>query len=1368
MLTDPQFRVARRLGAGTSAEVFEVELGDQRAALKVGRESSRAALAWEAERLLLCDSAHLPRALDVGVVPNVLSGPDGAVIERGSPYLLTTFAVGRDLNALGDDADPEALARAVGRDVAEALGDLHCSGFAHGDVKPANVIADVDDPKHVRCTLIDLGLAEATDTQLPSGGTPRYLAPEVASNEAISDGRARDLWALGLTLLEILVPEARRSPAPIKLIGNAPEPFRSVVGALLSEHPGARPGAEWVRRQLGAGAFDPVRAAAGIKRSYLMQRASSLRKVARGYQAVVDVDGIAGEWLRGAATVLTRITKLRNIQASGTTERFGSLREAEQRTWLLSLVGSAIVDFPPLPSMSDGQLVGRLLALAQHGPPESFTYGSVRDGIVTPHGEHPQSSADWALALGAEAPTEQTLQACERLVFEGSASDAMTLALGAALKRRNAIPRALAVLRQNASTDARLEEAHALVRLGDTDGAQRLLHAAERASLGDESRGMLLALRSRLALMQGDTASAWHILQGAPTTAKVLEARAAVQLTRGELDAAQTTLLDAQSYARTAEERSRVEAMLANRAQQAGEAEAALAGFRKAAEHATRCGALLEEATYLVGVASTATNAGRLAEALGAAERSALLFEHLGKPEAAARALLSRASAFAGAGASREAEEAAQATITLSRRAKDRRCQAFAHFVLCEVLDPDAAKEHVQRAEALLGELRGDDALRVAARKLRFDVPVDIGAMDELARREASVDARLDWWGTRARVALRNRGSQRPDVILLELHALAQAEVGVSARGPAFAYGTQLAAESGDGDAARRFGQLAGDALSKLRNGIAAEHRLAFGQLEWTKLLSPRTETHVAPEQLADIETLIRGLSDRQSLGLLLNRILDALVLWTSVERGLLLLTAPGGKLVPRAARNLARSDLSGDQRKLSYSLAYRALQSKECIVAVDAAGELPEVHASVHSLKLRSVLAVPLLSRGEVVGVAYLDDRVRRGAFGKQELAWVSLVSTLAAASIAEARDQLMLRRAARRAQRAEDRITGLLVKREAQLELVTRELARSKERGTRYTYDDVVGNSEAVRRMLALVDRVTPSDVPVLVTGESGSGKELVARAIHFNGPRRDAAFVSENCSAIPETLLESTLFGHVKGAFTGAARHHAGLFEVADGGTLFLDEVADMSLAMQTKLLRAVENGEIRRVGSERTLAVDVRVIAATHKNLERLVATGKFREDLYYRLNVICVPVPALRERIDDIPLLVRHFLRKYAPGQARQLSAEAQEKLCTFHWPGNVRQLENEVRRALVLADGEIQLDHLSPVLTGGAVPTKTDGLNLKARLDAVETDMVRRALKASGGNQTHAAKLLGVSRFGLQKMIKRLEIDIGEAVLPDA
>ncbi len=289
-------------------------------------------------------------------------------------------------------------------------------------------------------------------------------------------------------------------------------------------------------------------------------------------------------------------------------------------------------------------------------------------------------------------------------------------------------------------------------------------------------------------------------------------------------------------------------------------------------------------------------------------------------------------------------------------------------------------------------------------------------------------------------------------------------------------------------------------------------------------------------------------------------------------------------------------------------------------------------------------------------------------------------------------------------------------------------------------------------MQRTVRVAERVAASDVPLLITGESGREGGLRARC-----PRREAraarAFVSENC-AIPEPLLESALFGHVRGAFTGADRTRVGLFEAADGGTLFLDEIGEMGPAMQTKLLRILEDGIVRPLGTNATRSVDVRVIAATNRPLAQMVDQKTFREDLYYRLNVVTLAVPPLRDRREDIAPLVAHFIEKHTHRRRVKITKRAMDVLESGPWPGNVRQLENVVRRALVLAD-VIDREHVAP----WDEQAKADlSLDVRRRVADLETELVREALARTGHNQSRAAKLLGLSRFGLQKMMKRLNV----------
>ena len=318
------------------------------------------------------------------------------------------------------------------------------------------------------------------------------------------------------------------------------------------------------------------------------------------------------------------------------------------------------------------------------------------------------------------------------------------------------------------------------------------------------------------------------------------------------------------------------------------------------------------------------------------------------------------------------------------------------------------------------------------------------------------------------------------------------------------------------------------------------------------------------------------------------------------------------------------------------------------------------------------------------------------------------------------------------------------------------------------RYAFGGVLGKSRPAQKLFQLLETVAPSSSTILVTGETGTGKEVVARAIHHNSPRRAHRFVALNCSAIPETLLEAELFGHVKGAFTGAIGARQGRFELAHKGTLFLDEVGTMSTALQMKLLRALQEREFERIGDTQTTKVDVRVIAATNSDLGRMVAEGTFREDLYYRLNVIPVHVPPLRDRREDIPLLVTHFLERYAPGRGMQMSQGAMRALMAFAWPGNVRQLENAVERAVALSAGGSHVDVQDLPSDVQAVPEQTStpfvdfpdaGLNLPAYLAAIEKDLIRRSLDRTGGNRNKAAELLRIKRTTLVEKLKRQGTD---------
>jgi two-component system response regulator HydG len=306
------------------------------------------------------------------------------------------------------------------------------------------------------------------------------------------------------------------------------------------------------------------------------------------------------------------------------------------------------------------------------------------------------------------------------------------------------------------------------------------------------------------------------------------------------------------------------------------------------------------------------------------------------------------------------------------------------------------------------------------------------------------------------------------------------------------------------------------------------------------------------------------------------------------------------------------------------------------------------------------------------------------------------------------------------------------------------------------RYSFAELIGGAENMQRVFRTVERVAPTDSSVFIAGESGTGKELVARAIHRLSRRADGPFIKVNCGAITETLLESELFGHEKGAFTGAIKTKLGRFELAHGGTLFLDEIGDVPAAMQVRLLRALQEQEFERVGGEATVKVDVRVISATNKDLEKEVAEGRFRQDLYYRLHVVPIQLPALRERRGDIPLLVTHFIGKLGPrtnGRVQGIADDALGRLMAYGWPGNVRELENVIEQALVFADGEqIAVSALPAFLAGADAEDQLNvpkEMSLPEILDDLERQLILKAYRKAGGVKTETARLLGIKTSAL-------------------
>ena len=480
-----------------------------------------------------------------------------------------------------------------------------------------------------------------------------------------------------------------------------------------------------------------------------------------------------------------------------------------------------------------------------------------------------------------------------------------------------------------------------------------------------------------------------------------------------------------------------------------------------------------------------------------------------------------------------------------------------------------------------------------------------------------------------------------------------------------------------------------------------------------------------------------RELTTERDVRALLDRILgNLLAVYPAAERVLVAIKneTPKGFVVDAVRYHNVEAD---DAEELSRGIIRRVIETNEPVLSIDAqTDDRLNQYQSVIDYNIRSVLSVPVFHLHEdVMGALYVDHRGMDNAFSKADQTFLQAFANLVGVALVNARMY-------------------------EQLEEKAQYLQQQVER--RHQLGDMFGQSDAMQAIYRLIERAAKSDIPVLVQGETGTGKELAARAIHYNSTRKDRRFLSQNCATLSPELLQSELFGHKKGAFTGANEDHIGIFEAADGGTVFLDEIGDAPPQLQRSLLRVLQEGEVRRVGETVDRKVDVRIIAATNRGLKKEVEKGSFREDLYYRLHVIQIDMPPLREYLEDVPLLAEHLLiraKEEASKSVGGLTVGAIRALTSYDWPGNVRELENEIRRAVALAEeeGAITPDLFSESIghTVSDIPVEFQG-RLQDHVQEYERRLIRAALEKCEGNITHTARELGMTRVGLHKKINRL------------
>jgi len=593
-------------------------------------------------------------------------------------------------------------------------------------------------------------------------------------------------------------------------------------------------------------------------------------------------------------------------------------------------------------------------------------------------------------------------------------------------------------------------------------------------------------------------------------------------------------------------------------------------------------------------------------------------------------------------------------------------------------------------------------------------------------------------------------------------HALAQASAGRFAEaaslirlartthnaGPA----AQLASETESEIASLQSGRPSTD-LAKTREELIAIHqqlpdalKVSFEERpDFQKLVKNQKEMkETTMDILNRLGAIMRDLLTSDDVDGIMARILDGALELSRAERGFLVTRDEEIK----AARNLTKDFLKGNEFKMSLSAVREVVQKGETVVTDNAALDPRfKTAASVQEMDLKSICVLPLKTTDGVVGVLYLDQPYQAQVFQGADLSALQMFADQAALALQKAKSM--------------DEMKVEIVSLKKEVEEQRLQLT--------HEYAEIVGQARPMMEVLSLVDRLIDTSIPVWIFGESGTGKEAIARALHFKGPRARKPFVSENCSSLPEQLLESELFGHKRGSFTHADRDKKGLLHHADGGTVFLDEIADMSPQLQSKMLRFLQEGEIRPIGSNDVIKVDVRVVSASNKDLNALVHEGKFREDLFYRLNGMTVTLPPLRERLEDLPLLVQHFLKKLAQAEKKEpleATPEALDLLMDYSWPGNVRELENTIRSAQLFSyKGKLLAKsfHFKKALFGEAVaplsapaaPAKSHASG-KAKID--ERQLLLEALKKTNFHKSEAAEQLGISRRYLYTQMEKFGI----------
>ncbi|HEX5036916.1 MAG TPA: sigma 54-interacting transcriptional regulator [bacterium] len=1382
----PILKAERLVGSGAAGTVYEASetsgASQRRFALKVLKDLSPVAVAnFEREVLILSKLRHPGLVALHGFSKNG-DGVSGLAPEDRGPCYWMDFIEGASLESAPKGADADRV-QTWFRQALEALDFIHGEGILHGDLKPANILIDAEGTAR----LVDFGLAsltsEGSDAKL-RGSLP-YLAPESLRGER---SPASDLYALGVVFYEILAGHHPRAGAanlaalfapefPHLEDKNlaAPERFRRIVDRMIESDLAVR----------FKNARDALSALSG---SDLPGRSA----VSEPFQ----MTGRHREWAEALNFVNERGGRGGLILVRGLTGT-GKTRFARELYFQISLEGypaERAGDRDELPEAARRDLHARLRA------PEGFLILEINDDRLDPAGASfvdALASEDGVLSLTL---SPEGFQDTARLA--GSA-ETLKKRLEKISTEERRLLEALAVEDEGASLSS-LARVADLKPIQASDAVRRLGALGLVRSRGDDSVALAHAILAPLVLDSlspeakrsldrrwiEETVPSGDVLRAAEGLEQRGEFRRSVRLYRRALGLAEDPVL-----------RDALLRGLANVLGAEGNFRAALRVLEEwhrefpsdpkglnAVKYALASGVAyknlgdrprareLFETCLRAGRAEDPDHRPRLARAqalLGELDLAEDRFEDAAGRFAAARALLLDPSAQKAEVFLNEARLAASPENPNARW--DRALQALddSEAVAVQIGSRPAQFAAVlERGNLAMMRERFEDAQAAYDRALELasDPPDEalkgrvlqnLGVLDERRRRPAEALAHL----TEARRLLLFFGNPFERAMNLLQLALARASVGRFAEARDLLKETYLPPDSletaarceevlrGLRDLETGETGLAADELRAMHAAlpdalkITFEDRPDYQRLVKRKALKTTTTTkETSMDALHQLNAILRDLLTSDDVDAIMSRILDGAVEIAKARRGFLVTSDEAVK----ASKNLSKDFLKGDGFRLSLSAVREAIKTGEPVVTDNASLD-PRFKsaASVQELELKSICVLPLKAHEGVIGVLYLDHPYQAQIFQGADLNLLKLFADQAALALQKART----------IEGMKDEIVNLKKEVEEQRLQLTHE------------YAEIVGQSRPMMEVLSLVDRLVDTSIPVWIYGESGTGKEAIARALHFKGPRAKKPFVSENCSSLPETLLESELFGHKKGSFTHADRDKKGLLHHADGGTVFLDEIADMSPTLQAKLLRFLQEGEIRPVGSNEVLKVDVRVVSASNKDLNLLVADGKFREDLFYRLNGMTVALPPLRERVEDIPLLVQHFLKRLAAAEkkeALEITPEALDLLTDYAWPGNVRELENTIRSAsLFHYKGKLlpKSFHFKKTLVGGSLPSSPPSSpSAGPRKDkggaTDEKTLLLNALKKTNFHKGEAAEELGISRRYLYTQMAKFGIPI--------